>query len=337
MPQCDSHQNVKALGMSSGGLDSILAALVLQRQGIHVEWISFETPFFSAEKARKAAEQTKLPIHIKDITGIYLQLLKSPPAGFGKNMNPCMDCHALMFKLAGEFMVENGFDFIFSGEVLGQRPMSQNGNSLRYVAKHSGFRDRILRPLSALCLPPTPMESEGLVDRTQLYGFSGRSRKPQIQLAQEFGIHDYPAPAGGCLLTDPGYSRKLRDLFDHLPADTAPRTNELHLLKFGRHMRLNATAKLIIGRTQKDNEHLIAHHDPTHDAIIKTKNYPGPTAILPGGGSKELYFLAAAICVGYSKAPEDLPAMAQIKINNELQDIRVLPVTPREARRFMIN
>jgi tRNA U34 2-thiouridine synthase MnmA/TrmU len=199
-----THQTVRALGLCSGGLDSMLSALVLRRQGIHVEWISFETPFFSADKARRAANQTGIPLHVQDITDEYLVMLQAPPAGFGKNMNPCMDCHALMFRKAGFFMQAHGFDFLFSGEVLGQRPMSQTAPSLRYVEKHSGFDGKILRPLSARRLPETDMERQGLVDRNRLLDLSGRSRKPQMALAAEFGIGAYPSPAGGCLLTDPG-------------------------------------------------------------------------------------------------------------------------------------
>lgn len=331
-----TNRPVKALGLCSGGLDSILSALVLRRQGIHVEWISFETPFFSADKASKAARQNDIPLHIQDITEAYLELLKAPPAGFGKNMNPCMDCHALMFKMAGRFMEQNGFDFLFSGEVRGQRPMSQNANSLRYVEKHSGYKGRILRPLSAKCLAETPMEKSGLVDRDQLGDFSGRSRKPQMQLAKDFGVRDYPAPAGGCLLTDPNYSRRLKDLYNHLPPDASIGVHELHLLKFGRHMRLGPVTKLVIGRTQKDNENLMAHHDPQCDAVIKTIVYPGPTAIMPGSGAKEMLFLAAAICAGYSKSPLLSPAAVQVDTPDGSRELRVLPITPEEARRFLL-
>jgi tRNA-specific 2-thiouridylase len=265
-------RTVRALGLCSGGLDSILSALVLRDQGIHVEWITFETPFFSAEKARRAADQTGIPLQVQDITPDYLVLIQDPPAGFGKNMNPCMDCHSLMFRKAGEIMRARGFDFLFSGEVVGQRPMSQNANSMRYVAKHSGFADFILRPLSAMKLAATPMEAQGLVNRDRLLDLSGRSRKPQMALAREYDITDYPTPAGGCLLTDPGYSRRLRDLIDH-GVELTP--NALHLLKYGRHMRLNAGAKIVVGRTQKDNEHILKHSDPQRDAIIKTDGFAG--------------------------------------------------------------
>ena len=240
----DSKQ-VRALGLCSGGLDSILAALVLRRQGIDVEWVVFETPFFSADKALRAARLNRVPITVKHILPIYLEMLKSPPAGYGKQMNPCMDCHALMFKLAGEEMQARGFDFLFSGEVSGQRPMSQNKNSLRYVEKNSGFDGYIVRPLSAQNLPVTLPEKEGLVDREKLLNFSGRTRKPQLELAASLGVTDFPSPAGGCLLTEKGYTSRLRDLFKH--QDTY-RDKEFYLLSYGRHLRLNADHKLIVGR-----------------------------------------------------------------------------------------
>src|SRR5210317_1475360 len=176
---------VRALGLCSGGLDSMLAGLVLRDQDIDVAWVTFETPFFNAAKARKASNMTGIPLTVKPIFNVYMKMLKNPPAGYGKHMNPCMDCHTLMFKLAGELMQEKNFDFLFSGEVLGQRPMSQNKASLGYVEKHSGFKGYIVRPLSAKNLPLTIPEREGLVDRDRLLDISGRGRNRQIKLAEE--------------------------------------------------------------------------------------------------------------------------------------------------------
>lgn len=333
MTDTPSKPKVRALGLCSGGLDSILSALVLQQQGIQVEWVSFETPFFTSGKARRAAKQTGIPLHVRDITEDFLVMLKNPPAGFGKNMNPCMDCHALMFKKAGEMMPSDGFDFLFSGEVLGQRPMSQNKNALFYVAKHSGVGQYILRPLSARLLPETAMEQEGMVDRSRLLDLTGRSRKPQINLAEQFGVTDYPSPAGGCLLTDPTYSRRLKDLYDH-DADPAP--HALNLLKFGRHMRLNPQVKLIVGRTQKENEQILNDVDPQRDTLIKAADHPGPTVVLTGDAPKEILFLAGAICIGYGKAPEDAPASVTITKAGKQERLTVLPVLPNEAKRFLI-
>lgn len=329
----ETQKTTRALGLCSGGLDSILSALVLRKQGIHVEWITFETPFFTAEKAQRAADQTGIPLHIEDITEDYLEMLKHPPAGFGKNMNPCMDCHTMMFNKAGQFMQANGFDFLFSGEVRGQRPMSQNISSLRYVEKHSQFGGRILRPLSAKCMPETPMEQQGFVDRSQLLDLSGRSRKPQMALAKELGIHDYPSPAGGCLLTDPGYSRRLRDLMDHGAELTR---NALFLLRHGRHMRLGPETKIIVGRTKLDNEQILKWRNPEKDTLLKVKKFAGPIVIMPGGGPQPMLFLAACICAGYSKAPVSDTAGVLVETGGKSENVSALPVTPKEAKRFLI-
>jgi tRNA U34 2-thiouridine synthase MnmA/TrmU len=326
-------KTVRALGISSGGLDSILSGLVLRNQGIHVEWITFVTPFFSSTKAQKAGRQAGIRLHIQDITDDYLKMLVDPPAGYGKNMNPCMDCHALMFQKAGEFMQAHGFDFLFSGEVQGQRPMSQNANSLRYVAKHSQFAPYILRPLSAQCMPETQMERQGLVDRSRLLDFSGRSRKPQMALAEKLGVSDYPSPAGGCLLTDPGYSMRLKDLMEH---DAPLSSRNLHLLKFGRHMRLNPNTRIIVGRTKQDNEQIFRYCDPQHDTVIKVSDYPGPTVVIPGKAAKEMIFLAGAICAGYSKAPESKSIKVQVSHAGHVEQITVLSILPEEAKRFLI-
>jgi len=323
-------KKVRALGLCSGGLDSILSALVLRNQGIWVEWISFETPFFSADKARKASAMTGIPLKVADITPPYLEMLKDPHCGYGQHMNPCLDCHALMFRHAGKVLQEEGFDFLFSGEVAGQRPMSQTKPSLRYVEKNSGFDGYILRPLSARLLAETVPEKEGLVDREKLLDISGRGRKRQIALAEAFGITDYPAPAGGCLLTDKGYSMRLRDLFDQPEPFAAP---DLHLLKYGRHFRLGKKTKLIVGRTQKENERIAAHSDPERDALLKTRGYPGPVCLVPRKAPPELMTLAAAICAGYSKAPEDAPAKVEVSGAGSLA---VIPVRPGEVKHLLI-
>jgi len=328
-----SSRKVRALGLCSGGLDSMLSALILRKQGIKVEWVTFETPFFSSVKARLASQATGIPLTIQNITEPYLEMLKNPPCGYGKNMNPCMDCHALMFRLAGAIMEAKGFDFLFSGEVLGQRPLSQNMQSLRYVEKRSGFDGYILRPLSAKKLPETLLEKEGLVNRDLLLGISGRSRKPQIKLAKKFGIKDYPSPAGGCLLTDKGYAARLKDLFDHQETYTIA---ELQLLRHGRHLRLDKDTKIIVGRTQKDNENIIKYHNPKADTVIKIKKYPGPIVLMPNGGKKEIIALAASICAGYSKAPELTPVDAKAATPQGTEIIKVLGIPPKDVRHFLI-
>ena len=238
----------KALGLLSGGLDSSLAALTLKRQGIEVTCISFVTPFFGSAKAESAAKRMEIPLIVRDIGEVHLEMVKNPRYGYGKNMNPCIDCHAMMFRLAGEISEEQGFDFLFSGEVLGQRPMSQNPSALRAVANYSGRPERILRPLSAKLLPPTPMETRGLVDRERLLDIQGRSRKRQEMLAREWGLNDYPSSGGGCLLTEKDFAERLRDLFRHQP-DCSVR--DVRLLRVGRQFRLTEHSRLVLGRNRR--------------------------------------------------------------------------------------
>ncbi len=330
----NDHENkVRALGLCSGGLDSILSAVVLRNQGIAVEWISFETPFFSSEKASRAAGRLRIPLTVQNITRPYLEMLRDPPCGYGQHMNPCMDCHALMFRLADRILKDRGLDFLFSGEVLGQRPMSQTRSSLRYVEKHSGCRDLIVRPLSARLLEETLPEKKGLVDRRLLLGLSGRSRKPQIQLARDWGISDYPAPAGGCLLTETVYSSRLKDLFDH-GADCTEAA--LHLLKYGRHIRLNAQVKIIVGRTLQDNTAILGHRDPLRDTVIKTKQIPGPVVLIPRGAGNDEILLAASICAGYSKAPDHMPVDVEVLSPDIAATLRVDRMLPESIRHLMI-
>lgn len=324
---------VRALGLCSGGLDSILSALVLRKQGIEVEWVTFETPFFTSAKARQAAYMTKIPITVKNITRDYLKMLKNPPCGYGKHMNPCLDCHALMFKLAGEIMKDNHFDFLFSGEVLGQRPMSQTKPSLRYVEKRSGFDGYILRPLSAKRLPITIPEKKGLVNRELLFDISGRSRKAQIKLAEQFGVSSYPAPAGGCLLTDQGFARRLKDLFDH--RETFPE-EELHLLKYGRHFRLDKQTKIIVGRTKQDNENIIKYYNPAQHTVIKLKKFAGPIVLVSDRISKNIIAQAASICAGYSKAPDNIQVDVIVVTPQGREIIRVTGTPPAEIKHLLV-
>ena len=326
-------KKVRALGLCSGGLDSILSALVLRNNNVEVEWITFETPFFSPEKAIKASKTTGIHLTVKNITEEYLTMLKNPHCGYGRNMNPCMDCHSLMFRIAGGIMKEREFDFLFSGEVLGQRPMSQTLSSLRYVEKHSGYEGYIVRPLSAKRLAETIPEKEGLIDREFLLGFSGRSRKPQVALAGEFGIYDYPNPAGGCLLTDKGFSRRLKDLFEHQECFSE---NELNILKYGRHLRLNQSTKIIVGRNQPDNENIERLYNPASDILIKVKVFPGPTTVMPNGGKKEIVTLAASICAGYGRVPEysQIDVITQTPEGSEI--IKVLAIPPGKIRHLII-
>ncbi len=321
----------KALGLISGGLDSSLALMTLKRQGIDVTGIAFVTPFFGAEKAIKSAELIGFPLIVEDISHVHLEMVKNPTYGHGRNMNPCIDCHAMMFELAGKRMQEDGFDFLFSGEVLGQRPMSQNRNALRSVAKLCGIGDKILRPLSAKLLPITSMEETGLVDREQLLDIQGRSRKRQQALAKEWGLTEYPPSAGGCLLTEEGFSNQLRDLLSHDPlADPA----DVELLKAGRQFRLTPQTKLVVGRNQSDNEQIKALAKPQH-TTMRCQNFSGPLALLIGEATQEERELAAAIVASYGKGKDEAEVDVLCITPAEETVCRVAPL-PRDRSAQMI-
>lgn len=322
---------VKAIALFSGGLDSILAAELVRRQNIEVLCLTFTTPFFNAKKALEAARQISLPLLIQDITSEHLNMLKSPRYGYGRNMNPCIDCHTLMLKIAGRKMEETGSDFIITGEVLGQRPMSQNKQSLYVVAKNSGYQDYILRPLSAQLLDPIKAENGNLIDRAQLLSIQGRGRKVQIKLAADFGIVKYSPPAGGCLLTDPIFSRRLRDLFSH-QADHNIR--DLELLKYGRHFRISDNCKIIVGRNNADNEALkkLATSD---DLTLNMTNFPGPLVLVPYGNEDNKQ-IAASLCVRYSDASDNIKANVFCLHNNVSELIISTAATKEDCERWII-
>ncbi len=292
---------MKALCVFSGGLDSMLAAELIRAQGIEVLALFFETPFFASPKARKSAQSIDLPIKVVDITDRHMEMLKNPKHGYGGHMNPCIDCHTLMIRIAGEMLEQEGASFIITGEVLGQRPMSQNLKALSMVAFESGFQKLLLRPLSAKRLPVTLPEEKGWVDREKLLGFSGRSRKPQMELARRLNMKDYPSPAGGCLLTDEVFSRRLKDL---LAAAPDLELREIELLKLGRHFRIGPHTKLVVGRNEKEN-HTIHSLSKETDLLLRTVSVPGPTALVLGDVTPELEELAASLTVSYSDAGDD--------------------------------
>lgn len=292
----------RGLSLLSGGLDSTLAICVLRAQGLHIEAVVFESPFFSSRAARKASGQLGVRLHVLEFTPDIVELVQNPPHGFGGCLNPCIDCHARMLQRAGALMTELGFDFLATGEVLNQRPMSQNRRSLQTVAQDSGYSGRLVRPLSAQLLDPTEPELHGLIDRTRLLGLNGRSRHPQMDLARQYDIREYPTPAGGCLLTEPGFCRRLQDLMSH---EGMAETRLLHLLRSGRHLRLPGGAKCIVGRNHMDNETLAAAAVGPADVLIQTVNVPGPTLLLPGGASAEDVATACGICAGYADKRAD--------------------------------
>ncbi len=296
----------KALALTSGGLDSILAAKLVADQGIEVTGICFVSAFFDSKNAEKMAEQINIPLIIIDFTKEHLRMTKSPKHGYGKNMNPCIDCHAMMLNYAGKYMEEHGYDFLITGEVLNQRPMSQNIKSLEIVKKESGYENKILRPLSALKLPPTQMEQDGLVDRSRLLGFSGKTRKPQMELAKEMGIIDYPSPAGGCHLTEPNFGNRLKDLYKYNKEKAA--VEDVKLLNLGRHFRISENAKAISTRTEE--EYKLLKELLTKDMwVFNTSEHKGSTVILKTNSdikpSENEINLTAAITARYSKGKDE--------------------------------
>ena len=285
----------RGLSLMSGGLDSQLAVRVLQRAGAEVEAVCFSTPFFDCSSAKKAAASLGVTLRIIDFTDDEIALVENPPHGFGGAMNPCIDCHALMIRRAGELMERLGYDFVATGEVQGQRPMSQNRQSMGIVEKCSGLKGRLVRPLSALLLEPTIPETEGKLDRTKLLDISGRARDRQIALAAEFGIVDYPSPAGGCKLTEEGFCRKLKDLKDH---EGLANRRLVELLLIGRRFRLPGGSSVILGRDRNDNAVLKSEPGMT---VISPVNVPGPTAAIPDLKSKDDLALAKELVCAYSR------------------------------------
>ena len=326
----------KAIGLFSGGLDSVLAVCVVRDQGIEVEGLTFETPFFVADKAKEAASRIGLNLTVINVTEEYIPMLKNPKYGHGKNMNPCIDCHALMLKRAGEYMLKTKADFLFTGEVLGERPKSQNRNSLDIVAKESTFKENILRPLSAKLLPPTKPEQEGLIDRDKLLDISGRSRKRQMELAEKYGINTYENPAGGCLLTYKGYSDKLRDLFKY---NENPSYRDYTLLKSGRHFRLPSGTKFIAGKDLDDNMALEALRI-TEDTMMYPEDYKGPVGLVicdEKYPSTDDIYLSARIIARYCKPHQGTKRVVVDTLNPEIPEvIDVEKLSPEETESMFI-
>jgi len=325
-------QHIRALSLLSGGLDSQLAVCVLKDQGIEVHGIVFESPFFTASAARAAAAQVGIELHVLDFTADILELVNDPPHGFGSGMNPCIDCHARMLRRAGEFMDKEGFHFLSTGEVLNERPMSQNRRSLQVVAHDSGYSEAIVRPLSAGLLPETKPEQLGWVDRARLLSLHGRGRKPQFELARQFGLHDYPTPAGGCCLTEPNFAKRLKDLKDH---EGLAELRAIRLLKVGRHFRLAGGLKVVIGRDQADNEFLEKSATPD-EWLLKTDGVPGPTCLVSSRAGDEQIRLAGALCARYADCAKDRPVAIEIQSAQGIRQMEVTPMMVEEANRLMI-
>jgi tRNA U34 2-thiouridine synthase MnmA/TrmU len=341
----------KAVALISGGLDSLLAARVVQEQGVHVEGINFFTGFCveghthairkkdrnkpKRNNALWVAEQLGMKLHIVDIIEEYKEVLFNPKHGYGANMNPCLDCKIFMVQKAHEWIKENGFDFIITGEVMGQRPMSQRKDTMPVIARDSGADDLLLRPLCAKNLPETLPEREGWVKREELYGFSGRTRKPQMALAKEFGFEDYAQPAGGCcFLTDEQYSRKLADLWQSR-GEKSYEMDDIMLLKVGRHIRPSPDFKMIVSREEGEGKFMQGYRNQY--VSIRTTSHPGPLALIDGAASEPDLELAARILARYSKGKMESSVEVEIrKMDGDIRNIEVAPMGPLEVKQEWI-
>ncbi|MDF1545826.1 MAG: hypothetical protein P1R58_12095 [bacterium] len=301
-----------AVALFSGGLDSALAVLLILRQNIEVTALTFMTHFgcdlgdrsSCGSNPYPAAEKYGFNVKLMHLGEKFVEIVKNPKHGRGKNMNPCTDCRILMLNEGKELMEMLGADFIFTGEVLGQRPMSQLKDKLNLTERETGLKGKLVRPLSAKLLKPTEPELSGLLDRDKLEGISGRGRKRQIEMAEQFGLQDYPSPASGCLLTDESYSNRLRDLLahtDHIGFD------DLNLLRVGRHFRLDRNTKVIVGRNEPDNLQIMAYKQP-HHFVLEAVEIGSPITLLIGDTSEDNIKKAAMITARYS-SDKSLPSV----------------------------
>lgn len=323
---------IRALGLLSGGLDSQLAACVIREQGVKVEAVFYESPFCDAGRARRAAADLGLYLHVVDFTADILELLRDPPHGFGSCLNPCVDCHARMLQRAGGLMEDLGYHFIFTGEVLNQRPMSQRRQSLGVVARESGFADRVVRPLSAAHLEPTLPEREGWLDRSRLLSLEGRNRKPQMALARTYELKSYPTPAGGCRLTEPTFCCRLEDLRRH---GGIHRTRDVELLNVGRHLRFSDRQKIIVGRNAADNEALAGAAE-LYDVVITPVDTPGATVLVPPPADEADVLRAAAVGARYNDALPGSPVRMEVRTAVGVRVVAVKAAAREDVEAAMI-
>lgn len=326
--------NKKGIALLSGGLDSTLAIKIMLNQGIEIIAVNFTSPFCNCSsrkngcpsQARKIAQELGIPIKVIPKGMDYLKIVESPVHGYGRGMNPCLDCRIYMLKKVKELMPLFQASFVITGEVLGQRPMSQHWPALQLIEKESGLEGLILRPLSAKNLPPSIPELAGVVDRQKLFSISGRSRKSQIKLAYDFNLPDYPCPAGGCLLTDKVIAARLRDLFSFLPDYTM---EDLHSLRIGRHFRLNPRVKIILGKNKEENERLCTLSKPG-SFLFCPKNFRGPTALVRGALDPETEQIIGGIIAYFTKEEKNYYLLAKKSDSSEETIISVPRKYPQE-------
>ena len=329
----------KVVALLSGGLDSRLAVKMMQNNGFDVTAVAIKTPFCDFDcgrgcgfEIRETADMLNVDLKTVYLGDDYIEMLKHPKHGFGSGMNPCIDCRAMMFKAGKKVMEDIGAEFIISGEVLGQRPMSQHGPALRTIEKEAGLEGKIVRPLSGGLLPKTDPEERGIIRREDLGMIRGRSRKEQLRLAHEFGFENPPNAGGGCLLTDPKFAIRAKDLFHHTET---PTTNDIDLLKIGRHFRLDENTKLIVGRNKDENEMLkaLALSD---DILLETKDYVGPVSLLRGEGSDANLRLASDVTFRYSDAPKELEGFVLVQKNDAVSEAPARNIAEQEYLRYRI-
>lgn len=325
---------MRALSLFSGGLDSQLAVLVMKHMGIEVIALHFTTPFFGGSSAiTQAAADLGIELREINISEDYIpRVLLNPVYGYGKNFNPCIDCHAYMLHHTGSLMEKMGASFIITGEVVGQRPMSQNKAALNAVDKLAGYKGYVVRPLSGRLLPPTIPEQEGWIERDALLDIQGRSRTRQMELAEKYGLKDYPSPAGGCLLTEPNFARRIRHLLQYRSEPTA---EEMQILRLGRHLYLKDGVLLVVGRNHSENER-IPEAALKSDMFLKVADRPGPLALLrslEGEADNETVELAARIVARYSDAKNEDKAHIKRFYPGQQQEIlmEVSPLPPEEV------
>ena len=329
----------KAIGCISGGLDSMLAVRLIQQQGIDVLalhvvhlWEARRGPAGEPREAVRRAEALGAEVRVIDGTEADLALLHDPTHGFGKHLNPCIDCRIWTLRQARRLMAAERAAFVFTGEVIGQRPMSQRRDALRLVEKEAGLVDLLVRPLSARCLEPTRPEREGMLDRDRLRDFAGRSRKPQMALAAELGVTDYATPAGGCLLTDPGFAHRLGEFMKQ----KHPTATDVELLKVGRHFRLGGGAWVVVGRHQADNAHLADLAEPG-DVRIEAADVPGPTTIVRGPADDGAIAEAAAVTLRYTKVPPgEVRPMTVQPVGGEARTLEAAPAEEAFCRTHLV-
>jgi tRNA-uridine 2-sulfurtransferase len=328
----------KAIALISGGLDSVLAAKIIMEQGFSVLGLYFTSAFsksYGREHDTHAAVVSRsigLELRVMDMGQEYIELVRRPTHGYGKHVNPCIDCKIHMLKQAKEVMRELGASFVVTGEVLGQRPMSQRRDTLTVIERDAGMRGMILRPLSAILLPPTNPELDGLVRRDRLLGISGRSRTVQLRLAKRYGIDGYSTPAGGCLLTDKNFAEKLRDLFDDKQSVTP---NDIRLLTIGRHYKMDSGVKIVIGRNSLENSMLVSLAAHEYQ-LFMPEGFPGPVALLNGTLTSDIRQAIGRLIITYSKRTPG--RIYRIRHGNEVFDPgEPLPIIDAHLRQVGVN